>query len=289
MIGRLLALAGALLSLGALAACGSPARDWPAPSPALWEVTGEDGTRGWLFGTIHALPDGAEWRTEAVDAALGDAGALVVEVAELGDRAAAAEAFDAVATSPGLPPLLQRVPAAQRPALAAAMERAGLAEAELARTESWAAALLIANGAREGEAGNGVDRALLARGLPVVALESHAVQFAMFDRLAEPDQAVLLTEAAREVGSGSEERLAEAWLTGDLAVLEREMRAGILADPELREALLVARNRAWTEQVASLLAQGRRPFVAVGAAHMLGDEGLPPLLAARGYTVRRIQ
>jgi len=74
-----------------------------------------------------------------------------------------------------------------------------------------------------------------------------------------------------------------------LATLEREMAGGILADPELRQALLTARNRAWTERVAALLAQGRRPLVAVGAAHMLGSEGLPALLAARGYTVRRIQ
>jgi uncharacterized protein YbaP (TraB family) len=285
VIRRLLALAGAL----ALAACGAPARDWPAPSPALWELTGPDGARGWLFGTIHALPDGVEWRTPALDGALGEAGVLVVEVAALADRTAATEAFEAVATSPGLPPLLQRVPAADRPVLARALDRAGLDEGDLARTESWAAALLIANGARQGEAGNGVDRGLLARGLPVVALESHAVQFALFDALAEKDQRVLLTESARDAGSTTEERLAEAWLTGDLAVLGRETQAGMLADPELRQALLTARNAAWAERVAALLAQRRRPFVAVGAAHMLGAEGLPALLAARGYTVRRIQ
>jgi len=221
--------------------------------------------------------------------ALGDAGQIAVEVAALDDRAAGAEAFAAVSTSPGLPPLLQRVPAADRPALAEALDRAGLDEGDLARTESWAAALLIANGARTSETGNGVDRALLAQGLPVVALESYAVQFALFDRLAARDQAVLLTEAAREAGSGSEERLAEAWLTGELGVLERETQRGILADPELRQALLTARNGAWAERVAGLLAEGRRPFVAVGAGHMLGTEGLPALLVARGYSVRRIQ
>lgn len=252
-------------------------------------MTGPDGAQGWLFGTIHALPDGAEWRTPVLDKALGQAGTLVVEVAALGDKAAAAKAFDAVSTSPGLPPLLQRVPAADRPALAEALDRAGLDAGDLARTESWAAALLIANGARQGEAGNGVDRALLRQGLPVIGLESHAVQFGIFDRLAQEDQAVLLAESAREVGSGTEERLAEAWLTGDLAVLERELDNGILADPELREALLTRRNQAWAERIAGLLADGHRPFVAVGAGHMLGDGGLPALLAARGYTVTRVQ
>ena len=286
MIGlRLLALAGAL----ALAGCGGAGREWPAPSPALWEVTGADGAHGWLFGTIHALPDGAEWRTPALDAALGDAATLVVEVAALDDRAKGAEAFAAVSTSPGLPPLLQRVPAAERAALAAALDRAGLDEDDLARTESWAAALLIANGARESEAENGVDRALLGQGLPVIALESFAAQFALFDRLAEEDQAVLLAKTAREAGSGTEERVAQAWLTGDLGVLEREMQRGVTADPELRQALLTARNDAWAARIGGLLAQGRRPFVAVGAGHMLGREGLPALLAARGYTVRRIQ
>lgn len=252
-------------------------------------MTGNDGTRGWLFGTIHALPDGVEWRTPALDAALGEAGTLVVEVAALGDRDAAADAFAAVSSSPGLPPVLERVPAADRPALADALDRAGIEEGELARTESWAAALLIANGARKSEAGNGVDRALLERGLPVVGLESHAVQFAMFDRLAAEDQAVLLTEATREAGGATEERLAEAWLTGNLEVLEREMDAGILADPELRQVLLTRRNAAWVERIAGLLAEDRRPFVAVGAGHLVGADGLPALLAARGYTVRRIQ
>ena len=282
---RLLALAGAL----ALAGCGAPQREWPAPSPALWEVTGEGGARGWLFGTIHALPDGAEWGTPALDAALAEAGVLVVEVAELGDTGAATRAFEAVSDSPGLPPLLQRVPPAHRAALAAALERGGLHEDDFAATESWAAALRIARAARSGEAGNGADRALLARGLPAVGLEGYAEQFAVFDRLAGEDQAVLLAEAARVAGSGTERRLAEAWLTGDLAVLEAESGRGILADPELRQALLTRRNQAWAERVAGLLAQNRRPFVAVGAAHMLGDMGLPALLERKGYTVRRVQ
>lgn len=279
----------ALAALAWLAACGEPAHDWPDPSPALWEVSGPAGEQGWLFGTIHALPDGVAWRTPTIDAVLDQASVLVVEVSNLGDAEAASQAFTAFAAGRELPPLLERVPAEDRPALAAALERADLEPTELAATESWAAALLIANGLRSGETGNGVDRALLSRRFEVIALESYPAQFSIFDRLAPEDQSVLLVETAENAGTDNEPAMVEAWLTGDLAAIEREAESGFLADPELRQALLTDRNRAWAERIAPLLAENRRPLIAVGTAHLVGPDGLVALLEARGYSIRRIQ
>src|SRR5690606_3607093 len=140
-----------------LASCsGEPERNWPEASPALWEVAGPQGEKGWLFGTIHALPDGAEWRTPLFEAAIGQAGLLVVEVSNLGDAEVASQAFTAFAAGRELPPLLSRVPAEHRPALAAALDRADIEESELTSTDSWAAALLIANASRAGKTANGV-------------------------------------------------------------------------------------------------------------------------------------
>jgi uncharacterized protein YbaP (TraB family) len=243
---------------------------------------------GWLFGTIHSLPDGVEWRTAGLDAALERADVLVVEVANLGDGKSGAQAFAAVSTSPGLPPLLQRVAPDDRPMLAQALRRARRDEADFGATESWAAALIIANLTKSGDSANGVDRGLLTRGIPVMGLESFADQFAIFDRLAHADQAELLRLTAQD--SGRDDHAAqEAWLTGDLARLEHEELSGVLADPELHEALLAGRNRAWVPRIARVLESGRRPLVAVGAGHMMGEDGLPALLAAEGYTVKRIQ
>lgn len=284
MIGRILALALA----AALAACGGPAEDWPPPSPALWEISGPEGKKGWLFGTIHALPAAVEWQTPRLESALDGADALVVEVENLGEDESGPRAFAAVSTSAGLPPLLQRVPVGDRPAVAEAIERAGMDEADFATTETWAAALIVANRTQSGDVANGVDRALLERGLPVIGLEGFAGQFAIFDQLAETDQAELLRLTALD--AAEEDRAAQrAWLTGDLEVLEREALEGVLADPELREALVVGRNEAWAERIDGLLDAGRRPFVAVGAGHMIGEDGLPALLASRGFTVRRVQ
>lgn len=281
----------ALMLACVAAACGDrpQAMDWPPPAPALWEATAPGGQRGWLFGTTHALPAEVRWRTPALERAIGDARLLVVEVAALEDEAAGRRAFASVAYSPGLPPLLQRVPPRSRPALARALRDAGLTEADLATSESWSAALAILNAGGAEENAQGVDRALLAGDLPVAGLESHARLFAIFDTLSPEDQNTLLALAATMRDPVLEARITASWLTGDTAAMERELARGLLADRGLRDALLVRRNAAWLPQVARFIAEGRRPLVAVGAAHLLGPEGLPAQLAARGYRIRRLQ
>jgi uncharacterized protein YbaP (TraB family) len=287
----ILRLFAGLVAALALAACSAdePAQEWPAPSPALWHVTGPDGAEGWLFGTVHALPQGATWETPLVDQALDKAGVLVVEVADLGDGQAAQAAFAHRAHSPALPPLTQRFAADQREAVAALIAAAGRTEGDFADIETWAAALLLAGGERLGDPALGVDRALLSRGMAVQGLEGFTAQYDVFDRLPQAEQADLLLAVADEVAAADPAGSLSAWLTGDVAGLERRAFAGMMGDAELRAALLDDRNAAWIAPIAALLDGGRKPFVAVGAVHMLGNTGLPALLAARGYTVTRIQ
>jgi len=229
-----------------------------------------------------------KWRTDRLQATIMRADTLLVEVANLDDSKQGAQAFAAAARGTNLRPLLQRVPAADRPALSDALKRAGLDADELATTDTWAAALIIANLTMTGDRGASVDRALLESGLPVIGLEGYAAQFALFDRLTPEDQADLLRLTIAEIDTDG--RAAQiAWLTGDLDALARNELAGVMADPGLYQALMVDRNRAWAAQIAEMMEGGRHPLVAVGAGHMIGDEGLPALLTDRGYTVRRIQ
>jgi uncharacterized protein YbaP (TraB family) len=283
---RRLLLAGALL---ALAACAGQGGKWPPPSPALWEVSGPGGQHAWLFGTVHALPAGMKWRTDRIDDALAKSSVLVVEIADLAEAQAARSAFYRLSTTPGQPPLTERVPQASRPAVAALLKEAGLGDSDFPATETWGAAMILAARVDSGDPANGVDRALLAGGKRTVGLESFAQQYAAFDRLAQADQAALLTATARDAAAHAETPQAIAWLTGDVAALERDAAGGVLADPELRQALQVDRNLAWDMRIEQMLADGEKPFVAVGAAHMFGPQGLPALLAKHGYAVRRVQ
>ena len=286
MIRRLPALAAAL----ALAACSAePARDWPEPSPALWELSGRHGEKAWLFGTIHALPDGAEWRTPAFEQAFAASDLVMVEIGDLGNSSAAAKAFDTFAETQGLPALSVRLAPADRPALVKLMKRAGMDDADFWDLETWAAALILASAVNESDPGNGVDRDLLDDGKPVEALETFAGQFTRFDRLSEAQQRAFLVTVVRSAAKPDEEARALAWLQGDLAALETMVEGELAGQPVLRQTLLTDRNAYFVARVVQAMEAGRKPLVAVGAGHMLGDKGLPAQLAERGYMVRRVQ
>ncbi len=259
--------------------------------PALWEVNGPQGEKAWLLGTIHALPDAVDWRSPGIDAALAGSSDLVLEIA---DAEAVPAVFARLAVTPGQPPLAERVPPELGGKLAQVMREHKLTDAQFAAMESWAAALAISQAAQgDAVAEHGLEQVLrrAARGKPVRELEGGAAQLGVFDALPEQDQRDLLAGVIEEASRPVQEQdpLYDAWAAGDVAALEREARTGLLADPELREALLAGRNRAWAPKIAAMLRQGRRPLVAVGAAHVVGTDGLPALLATEGFAVKRVQ
>lgn len=289
---------GALIAVLALllAACGKEAarEDMPPPSPALWTITAPDGKpAGWLFGTIHALPDGVEWRTPEIENAIARADMLVVEVEDLENSGRIGATFSRLGYTDGMPPLSERVPPRLRGKLREMLKQGGYREADFAAIETWAAALMLAQLTDENQGENGIDRALVRdfRARPVQELEGVEGQFAIFDALPEADQRDLLGAVVEEDTMSGEDtaKLAKLWLAGDMDAIAAEGDTGMLQDPELRAALLTNRNRAWAETIVGLLAQGKRPLVAVGAAHLAPPEGLPELLAREGYRVERVK
>lgn len=286
MFNRLLAV---LLLILSLAGCSRPEE----VHPALFLVEGAKGEKAWLFGTIHALPAPVHWRSQQVGSALGLADRLVLEVAAITDDARTARAFAERSRSPGLPPLDQRIPADLRDELAHAARQGGIKTTSLDGYETWAAALMLQNAAADdADTGNGIDRAL-ARGWTgkVEELEGADAQLAIFDGLPEIQQRALLGAVLTGAESRDTQRraLQEVWARGDMELIARVTDTEFATEPQLREALLTARNRAWVIRLEAMLDAGARPFVAVGAAHLAGADGLPAMLAARGWTVRRLQ
>lgn len=280
-----------------LAGCGSPEPEMEPDhnaTPALYEVRDDGGApRAYLFGTMHSLPDGTGWRTPTLEAAIDQSDMLIVEIADLENSAAIGRTFTALGTSPGHPDLLERVPVSARPALASLIARSDFKEGDFARIETWAAALILARVGETGDSRNGADRALIDAfaGREVHELEGARKQLGIFDALAEQDQVDLLVAVIEEdqERNADPEKLRRAWLAGDVAAIEDASNEGILADFELRQALLVERNADWATEIRRLIDQGRLPMVAVGAAHIVGPEGLVARLQAQGFIVARIQ
>lgn len=288
MSNRLIAALLALL----LAACQQKEQ----ARPALWQVDGPGGQRAWLLGTIHALPSPISLDSPAFDRATAEATGLVVEVAALDDDKRTALAFHSLSAVAAAPPITARASELDRPVLVKLLTEAKIPANSFNQMDTWAAALTLgqAVSARSGDdSGNGADRLVLKemKGKPLAEFEGAERQLAIFDALPEAEQRDLLSAVIRSASTAREDgrKLQQAWLRGDAAALAALDRQGLLADPELREALLVRRNAAWIEQLLPMLRRGEKPLVAVGTLHLVGQDGLVTRLEAQGFRVTRLQ
>jgi len=266
---------------------------YPSPNPLLYELANTDGQiEGWLLGTIHALPDDVAWRTPPLDGVVKDANLLLVEVAELGATEQIAESFAQLSYTPGLAPIGERVSPTLRPQLEMMLANSDFSQGSFANVEDWASAIMLAQVDAPGDPSNGVDKALIAdfQGRKIRGFETARGQLAVFDSLAAEDQRELLEGTIAEWAASQETpgRLLHAWIAGDVETLEKATNEGIMADPEIRDALLVNRNKDWTSQLLPVLNTRQKPLIAVGAAHLVGPDGLPAMLEQNGYTVRRL-
>jgi hypothetical protein len=274
---------------------------WDGPkkgTPALWHVEGPDGGEAWLFGGIHALPADLKWISPKMKKAMDSSDRLVLEVLGLEDPAEITRTFQELGNSPGQPPLADRLPPDLRERGEKLRAASRLAPARFETLESWAAALSLAGAATANLAmvrEEGVERVLAARyrrrDKPVIGLETPARQFTYFDQLSEADQRAMLESVIAEADNAPQayREMVTAWLKGEPDRLAEAANRGLLQRPQIRERILVRRNRDWAGQIEDMLSLGARPFVAVGAAHLAGDDSVQAMLEARGFKVTRVQ
>ena len=294
-LGRFTALFAGL----ALASCATQTAQTPATAaarPALWALSDAD-TTIYLFGTIHALPEGTQWRTPALDAALDASEELVTEI-RLTDQMAAAAAFARLGLGQGLPPALERVPEAKREELRQAIEGLGLPMAAANRLKTWALAVTLVQVLFQRAGLNaelGVERnltaAFTARGRAMSGLETVEEQLGFFDALPEATQRVFLEgvlESPQQIRRDFDAML-HAWRTGNVRAIARTFNDDETLAPELRETLLVRRNARWAEWLQHRLERPGTVFVAVGAGHLAGPDSVQEALARRSLRARRVQ
>ncbi len=77
-----------------------------------------------------------------------------------------------------------------------------------------------------------------------------------------------------------------AWRGGDLQFLEKELLHEMHDYPELHQAILTDRNKSWIAPIMELLDHEDDYLVIVGAAHLIGEDGVPDLLSQQGVRIR---
>lgn len=256
----------------------------------------------YLFGTVHVGEKSFFPLAPEVARALADASELVLEL-----DTRANDAFQAAVLAHGSyrdgDDVRRHLQPDSLTRLTAALHEAGIALHSVAHLKPWLLAniLLGLELHRHGyDRTHGVETFLLAdaarRGTAVTELESAAYQLALFDTLTHEESERYLLESLRELSDGTSLRKARtilhAWRSGEPAALDAAM-ADLAAQDSIvarftRATLLGRRNPEMAARIERIMDGGRTAFVGVGLLHLLGDDGLPQLLAQRGYQVERV-
>lgn len=263
--------------------------------PALWVVKDADSTL-YLFGTVHVLRPDTAWGSAKVDAALASSGNVIFEISNPDDQAAIMPLIQSQGISPDRP-LSSLLNAEEIAKLDEAAKAIGASAAQMDPLRPWLAALSIAMAPLQ-KAGydpkSGVETVLKARaeaaGKPVTGLETIDKQVSILAGLSEETQLDFLRTSLEDFEEATTEldRMVAAWATGDVQTLEDIAVDGMReASDEIYQALLVKRNSDWANQIQTLLAGSGTTFIAVGAAHLAGDDSVQEILGDRGVTVTR--
>jgi uncharacterized protein YbaP (TraB family) len=80
-----------------------------------------------------------------------------------------------------------------------------------------------------------------------------------------------------------------AWRSGDAEGLSELFVEDMKVEaPALYDSLLLQRNLKWVPQIDSMLQDANIEFVLVGAAHIVGENGLLDLLSQKGYEINQL-
>lgn len=263
-------------------------RPQAAPSrPALlWQVK-KGGQTSWLFGTIHVGVDAHAELPVAVWEAMRTAACFMMETDP--ERIDADELF-AMSRLAGGRTLATEL---SKPAWDKLSDRLAhvMPKPALLGSQPWFAAMLyLQTIAPPGKPMDGVflseAKTLQKR---IVFLEDWREAISAFAGAVDQSDLEELVTSDELVNQQTQDLLA-AYRQGDADALGKvivgAMRGQIQAEAKMQR-MLAGRNQVWLPRLEKELAVGSC-FVAVGAAHLVGDQDLLTLLKKRGYTVQRV-
>lgn len=278
--------------------------------PLLFRIPGRIPGHGrakpsYLFGTIH-VPDARIANFPAsLDQAIASTDEIVNEMPL--DNANNPMAMMASFQMPNNQTLTTQLSPALHARLAQTFQSKGLPLAPFEHFKVWTVAAqvaLIDHLTEMLSGGKAIDMNIhdkgKAAGKKTSGLETEAEQLQVFDGLTKDEQSRVLEQTLdqrdKDLKEGKDPvaKLMSLYIAGDEAPLLAELNAGFDStkplDQKLLKRLITDRNKIMTDRiVAKLNGPPRAYFIAVGAAHLLGDDGIVAQLKAKGVVVERVQ
>lgn len=258
----------------------------------LWKIESPGRKASYLFGTMHSADPRVTDVHPSVRDALNNASSFTMEL--LFNGASISSMAEAMFFTKG-----QSLRAAVGDELFEQTEQAmaehGFPTRGLNSKKPWVVIMML--NTPRAEPGLALDLLLQLEATlqdkPTFGLETMEEQIGVFNDMAIEDQVTLLRHAVRIHGQITREfeRLVETYRSGDLNGLMELVRgykdeAGGAYDAML-ERLLTRRNHVMVQRMAPRLKEGNA-FIAVGAAHLPGENGLLDLLEQAGYRVSAV-
>lgn len=286
-------LASLVLIFAALLAAAHSAH----AEPAIWVVKGPHATV-YLFGTIHALQKTESWHSAKIDAAIQQSQTLWLEIPNV-DDAASMQPLVMQLGMDQVHPLSTKLTADQLGKLTKAANSVGLpgGEAMFETFRPWLAALTlsIAPIMQAGyDPSTGVEIELkpefIRANKSVKGFETAEQQMRYFADMPEKVQIDFLNSELDDFDTAIDKfkKMLAAWSAGDTDALDKLNNADFRDKyPDLFQTLVVKRNQNFTTQIQDLLKGDGISFVAIGAGHLVGKDGVPAMLEKQGYKVIR--
>jgi uncharacterized protein YbaP (TraB family) len=126
-------------------------------------------------------------------------------------------------------------------------------------------------------------------GTPVIGLETASAQMQLFDQLTKAEIAAMLWETISDQPEVQQQQqdMVALYKQQDIDALAQLIK-GAAGFKGHEKKFITDRNHNWAKQLPALL-KSSPSFIAVGAGHLPGEEGLLNLLRKAGYTVEAMK
>lgn len=264
----------------------------------LWEVSSDTSKTAYLFGTMHLMAEKSFFFPDTLSTLLSNSDVLVMELNnEVFDPSIMdimileeGELFDFFSKEQKDSILLF---AEEKLSLSAEIFHASFAKLKPVVVSQLFA--MMSNVTEDTTASDvkshEIELNLIAKedSIPLIGFETAREQITLFDDLPKEVQSEMVMEQVRGVDNmGEFGSLTDLYLSQNVDSMYYFIHNSDSYFADFEEEFLSQRNRNWVPKIKVILKE-KNAFIAVGAGHLGGPDGLIPLLRQAGYSVKPIR